>query len=108
MADAIDVSERNLEQIIKGTRLPSGEPRGVGPTIQKKLDKRYPGWANLAAPRPLLIALQSVKTTLDALAPPVVALGRDGVMKYLRGDATIEETVAALEALAQVPNAKAA
>jgi hypothetical protein len=28
--------------------MPSGNTKGVGPTLQRKLEKHYPGWASLA------------------------------------------------------------
>lgn len=36
-----------MKQIQRGLKLASGEPRGVGPELQKRLDKHYPGWASL-------------------------------------------------------------
>ena len=47
VADAIASSEQTLWQIVNGVKLPSGEPRGVGPNLQKRLDARYPGWSLL-------------------------------------------------------------
>ena len=47
VADAIASSEQTLWQIVNGIKLPSGEPRGVGPNLQKRLDARYPGWSLL-------------------------------------------------------------
>lgn len=45
VADKAGVSAENLQQIVKGTLLPkSKEPRGVGPTLQRKLSAAYPGW----------------------------------------------------------------
>lgn len=37
-----------MKQIQRGLKLASGEPRGVGPELQKRLDKHYPGWTSLA------------------------------------------------------------
>ena len=42
------VSADNLRQIVAGTKLESGAPRGVGPNLQRKLEARYPGWAEQA------------------------------------------------------------
>lgn len=49
VADAAGVSADNLWQILKGIKLPSGEPRGVGPRLARKLDEAYPGWADAQA-----------------------------------------------------------
>lgn len=46
VAMEIGASAENLSQILAGTLLPSGAPRGVGPGLQRKLERRYPGWAN--------------------------------------------------------------
>lgn len=45
VADAAGVSPENLQQILSGVKLPSGEPRGVGPTVAKKLQAAFPGWS---------------------------------------------------------------
>lgn len=48
VADEIGANDQSIWQIISGVKLPSGEPRGVGPQLQKRLSARYPGWADLA------------------------------------------------------------
>lgn len=52
VADEAHISAENLRQIIAGTKLQSGEPRGVGPTLQRKLEAAYPGWADNALAPP--------------------------------------------------------
>lgn len=47
VAEAIQADDQSLYQIVKGVKLPSGNPKGVGPTLQKKLDAAYPGWADM-------------------------------------------------------------
>lgn len=47
VADRAGVDDQSLYQIISGVKLPSGNPKGVGPTIQRKLDDAFPGWADL-------------------------------------------------------------
>ncbi len=71
VADAIDANDHSLYQILKGVRLPSGRPKGVGPGLRAKLDARFPGW--LTAPPP-----QQVPPTL-AQALPVVLEGLAGL-----------------------------
>jgi hypothetical protein len=44
VAAAADVSEENLWQILNGTKLPSGNPRGVGKLLRKKIDHAFPNW----------------------------------------------------------------
>lgn len=46
VADKAGVDDQSLYQIISGVKLPSGNPKGVGPTIQRKLDAAFPGWAD--------------------------------------------------------------
>jgi len=50
VADKIGVNDQTLHQIARGVKLPSGEPKGVGPTLQKKLEAHYPGWSQLREP----------------------------------------------------------
>jgi len=51
IAREIRANVDNLKQIIAGTKLPSGAPRGVGPTLQRKLEAKYPNWADSDIPR---------------------------------------------------------
>jgi hypothetical protein len=57
VADQAHVSAENLYQILAETKLPSGNPRRVGPRLREKLTAAYPNWlsstSTLAAePRP--------------------------------------------------------
>lgn len=61
VADKAGVDDQSLYQIISGVKLPSGNPKGVGPTIQRKLDAAYPGWADAKTSAPL--------TSREELAP---------------------------------------
>lgn len=46
VATTIRASAESLKQVYRGTALPkTGEPRGIGPSIQKKLEAHYPGWS---------------------------------------------------------------
>lgn len=47
VADAIKYNEQTLWQVLAGTKLPSGESKGIGARMQKRLDERYPGWHEL-------------------------------------------------------------
>jgi hypothetical protein len=44
VADKSGISPGNLWQIINGTELPSGNPRGVGPKLRLKITAAYPDW----------------------------------------------------------------
>lgn len=44
IAEAIEANWQTLDQIVKGVKLPSGAPRGVGAQLRRKLSERYPGW----------------------------------------------------------------
>lgn len=46
VARVLDVNDQTIYQILSGVKLPSGRPRGVGPTLREKLDRHYPGWAD--------------------------------------------------------------
>ena len=49
VASVAHISPDNLWQILNGTKLPSGKPRGIGPELRRKLDRHYPGWSGMAA-----------------------------------------------------------
>ena len=76
VAEEIDASDDYLKQIYAGTKLPKGNPRGVGRQMQAKLEKRYPGWAQvptartLHEPRPAY-TITSVRHTVQAFADAV-------------------------------------
>lgn len=99
IADEIDSSAETLKQVLKGTKLKSGEPRGIGPSLQRRLTKAYPGWAELsskptprAAPTDLEQALQIVgmalasvpKETRAALAANLSGWATDGGADHWR------------------------
>lgn len=44
VAGEIGANDQTLYQIISGVKLPSGNPRGVGPTLRKKINAVYPNW----------------------------------------------------------------
>lgn len=44
VAKAIGSNDQSIYQIITGVKLKSGRPKGVGPSLRDKLNKRYPGW----------------------------------------------------------------
>ena len=47
VAEAIESSAATIQQIITGVALPSGNPRGVGPNLRRRLEEAYPGWADV-------------------------------------------------------------
>jgi hypothetical protein len=47
VADAIGSSPATIDQIIKQVKLPSGNPKGVGPSLRRRLDVAYPGWSDV-------------------------------------------------------------
>lgn len=47
VARKLDVNDQSLYQITTGKRLPSGNPKGVGPKLRSLLDEHYPGWRTL-------------------------------------------------------------
>jgi len=48
VADAAKLSAESLKQVLAGTKLPSGRPRGLGPSSREKLEKVFPGWMSSA------------------------------------------------------------
>jgi len=49
VADVVDCNPNNLRQIINGIKLPSGNPRGIGPTLHRQLTAAFPGWDAIGA-----------------------------------------------------------
>jgi phage repressor protein C with HTH and peptisase S24 domain len=87
VAAVANVSAANLKQILAGTLLPSGNPRGVGPSLRKSLSDAYPEWLHPVngVPRPKRI--ESNVADAPALAPsrlvPVVGHVKGGIDGYL-------------------------
>lgn len=44
VATLADVNDQTIYQIITGVKLPSGNERGVGPALRKKLSAAFPNW----------------------------------------------------------------
>lgn len=44
VAAAIASSPATLDQIIKGVKLPSGKPKGVGPALRTRILEKFPDW----------------------------------------------------------------
>lgn len=68
VAERAGVSEDNLKQILAGTRLKSGRPRGMGPNLRNRLDEAFPGWWQRVVPTPQQTAPKPLKDTLIDLA----------------------------------------
>lgn len=98
VADHAKLSAQNLWQIINGTKLPSGRPRGVGPKLRDKLSAAYPDWlaAKLAANAPLPAPAPS------GLSPEALMLAQwldqvsPGIEKLKAFQAAMNEIVQAL------------
>lgn len=99
VADEIKANDQTIWQIINGTKLPSGAPRGVGPSLQEKLDARYPGWAQLAStPSPptaaapqasdteVVIVQYDVSGGMDTRSKLVLEAEQPGIIKSWRVD----------------------
>lgn len=79
VAERANLSAPNLWQIISGVKLPSGNPRGVGPGIRKALNAAFPGWLgqqSLAQDQPLmpLVAEPTIPATALPEPPEVQAI----------------------------------
>lgn len=75
VADTADLSAENIKQILAGTKLKSGNPRGVGPKTRRHLDTAYPNWLTdyRAKTQPPTLAptiLQTGEPPLTYLHPP--------------------------------------
>lgn len=47
VASKLGVNDQSLYQITTGKKLPSGNPKGVGPKLRNLLDEHYPGWRDI-------------------------------------------------------------
>jgi hypothetical protein len=61
VAEKAHISPDNLWQIINGVKLPSGNPRGVGPKLRTKLTAAFPDWLRGATLR----SIPAVSDTLN-------------------------------------------
>lgn len=78
VAEAVGVSAENLKQILAGTKLPSKQPRGVGPTLQRKIEAVFPGWAQL---RPAALAAATTSPAQTAAVSADVAYVAEAAAK---------------------------
>lgn len=67
VASEAHISPDNLWQIVNGTMLPSGKPRGVGPDVRRRLTSRYPEW--LKPVTAATVAAQSEGPALRKFSP---------------------------------------
>ena len=107
VADEIGASAEGLRQVYNGIKLPSGQPRGLGPSIQAKLEAKYPGWwkaetAPKAHAAPTLA--DALPVVLDAMArAPDRARLRTALQALVEDDSTAYRQRLA-ELLAQAPS----
>lgn len=52
VAQQARVNDQTIYQIVNGVKLPSGNPRGVGPQLRKKLAEAFPGWMSVQEESP--------------------------------------------------------
>lgn len=57
----------SVDQVYKGVRLPSGNPKGVGPEMRRKLDASFPGWLVVTSESPNEVA--ATLTVQHGVAP---------------------------------------
>jgi hypothetical protein len=109
VADEIQSSEQTLYQIIKGVKdSRTGTPKGVGPSLRKRLDARYPGWRELAQGSTLKVAEESpgyhtpvhaIQGFMNALDPVLLPSARDVLQRFLDGTLGSDEASTALHKL---------
>lgn len=52
VASKADLNAQAIYQVCSGVKLPSGNPKGVGPKMRRALDKAFPGWSLPKSPSP--------------------------------------------------------
>jgi hypothetical protein len=80
VANLLQVTPHTLYQVYAGIKLPSGRPRGIGPSVRAKLDKTFPGWHNAAPyaegkPQDRTLSYKSV--TVPTLTREELMTGKD-------------------------------
>lgn len=73
VADKARVSPDNLWQILNGTKLQSGNARGVGPTLRGKLSAAFPNWLGNVVP--ITSRAVSLKRVLENVEIPQFETG---------------------------------
>lgn len=123
LALEIGVNDQTIYQIVSGVKLPSGNPKGVGPTLRRKIEAHYPDWLAggkgdtpqgnsapdsdaTAAPAAsgavtLEQALQVIQQQMQALSPILHDAGKACLERWLRSEASLRETEITLRALIQ-------
>lgn len=100
VADKAKVSADNLWQIVNGTKLPSGSPRGVGPSLRRKIAAAYPDWLDAGNRVPSPAKPQPIPAA--DLSPEAVSIGQlfDRLTDMIdRAKAQTAATAAILEVL---------
>lgn len=79
VAAKIGTNDQTLYQITTGKKLPSGNPRGVGPKLRSLLDEHFPGWRD------------QQNTYPTHTAPTLIKYGtQEPAIQYNRNSATIQ------------------
>lgn len=85
VADKAKVSSDNLWQIINGTKLPSGNPRGVGPGLRGKLSAAYPDWLTPRQSLPPVNESPAPTNEPSRSSPKAGERGLDAALQTLSG-----------------------
>ena len=97
VADAIGANDQSIYQIVSGVKLPSGEPKGVGASLRKRLSARYPDWltetesgtsqysTSIAAPQDLPALLRQLGLHLANMEPERRAELADLMAAWVKG-----------------------
>lgn len=86
LAAVIDMNDQSIYQIITGVKLKSGNRKGVGPTLRKRLNETYPGWQAEGLQTETNQPASSVEETLPIRTGkrvPIVGTVKGGTDGYL-------------------------
>lgn len=79
VADEIGANDQTIYQITSGVLLPSGNARGVGPQLRRKLTARFPDWLATGegemlagAEGSLQVPTPSIETALQVFASALI------------------------------------
>lgn len=65
VAEQAGLNPQSVYQVYSGVKLPSGNPKGVGPTMRRALDEAFPGWAKVASDTEAVIPHKTVTNKGD-------------------------------------------
>jgi len=87
VADKAKVNADGLWQILNGVKLPSGNPRGVGPGTRKKITDAYPDWLEAKITQPAGPSSTAIPNDPGTLPIEILMAGLSAYLSQMDADA---------------------